>query len=62
MSYHVLIVEDDSALRQLYCLYLERGQYKYTAVASTQEVLDALSILARLGFVGVFRLPPHLSL
>ena len=46
MSYHVLIVEDDSALRQLYCLYLERGQYKYTAVASTQEVLDALSILA----------------
>jgi len=46
MSYHVLIVEDDSALRQLYCLYLARGQYEYTAVASAQEALDALSMLA----------------
>ena len=46
MSYHVLIVEDDFPLRQLYCLYLERGHYKYTAVASAYEALDVLEMLA----------------
>ena len=46
MSYHILIVEDDPALRQLYSLYLERGQFEYTAVSSAEEALDALSKLS----------------
>jgi CheY-like chemotaxis protein len=45
MSYHILIVEDDPALRQLYGLYLERGQFKHTAVSSVEAALDTLSKL-----------------
>lgn len=46
MPYHVLVVEDDSALLELYSLYLERGQFSCTAVSSAQEALDVLKTLA----------------
>lgn len=46
MQYHVMIVEDDFALRQLYSLYLERGKFKHTAVASAQKALDAMETMS----------------
>ena len=43
MPYHVLIVEDDDSLRQLYDLYLARGRYDRTAVSSASAALKILS-------------------
>lgn len=43
MPYHVLIVEDDASLRQLYGLYLERGQFHHSVASSVQEALDILT-------------------
>lgn len=42
MRYHVLIVEDDSPLRELYALYLKRGNVSSTTIATAEEALKIL--------------------
>jgi len=42
MPHHVLIVEDDSALRELYGIYLKRGQFKRTLVTNGSDALQVL--------------------
>lgn len=46
MRYHVLIIEDDGPLRELYSLYLKRGNVS-SSTSSTAE--QALKILATEG-------------
>ncbi len=43
MRPHILIVEDDLSLSELYGMYLERGQFGYTI---TNFVDDALQVLS----------------
>ena len=43
MPQHILIVEDDEALRQLYGICLEREQYKCTLVGFASDALEILS-------------------
>jgi len=42
MPHHILIVEDDSALRELYGIYLKRAQFTCTLVTNGHEALDVL--------------------
>jgi len=43
MPQHILIVEDDEALRQLYGICLEREHYTCTLVGFASEALEVLS-------------------
>ena len=40
---HILIVEDDSEIRQLYFRVLTRNGYRVTGAANGQEALDAMA-------------------
>lgn len=44
MRFNALIIEDDDALRQLYEIYLTRGQIHATSVVSASKALDALKV------------------
>ena len=42
MRYHVLIIEDDSPLRELYALYLKRGNISSSAAPTAEQALRVL--------------------
>lgn len=43
MSHHILIVEDDKALRELYGIYLRRAQFNATLVRQASDAVEVLS-------------------
>lgn len=43
MARHILIIEDDNSLRNLYGLYLERANYAHIAVSSVPDAVDVLA-------------------
>jgi len=43
MRYHVLIIEDDSSLRELYTLYLKRGNIRSSASATAEQAFQVLA-------------------
>lgn len=42
--FHVLIVDDDTEIREMLCAYLEKKHFKTTAIENGERLLDQLSI------------------